>query len=174
MQSKSRGNGAGASMHNLKKIKSEELFPSIKDLLANDHKVRITVTGSSMMPFLREDRDSVELSAADFKSLRFGQIPLVRRADGQYVLHRLIFKKKDCFYIAGDAHIWIEGPLYPEQLVAVVTKIWREDRQISPFNILWIMLSFIWWLRLPAFRALIKLYRFLRKVYHIVRRKTDL
>jgi len=158
-------------MHNLKFIKSKELFPQIKELLDSGHKVRITVTGSSMMPFLRENIDSVELSATDFESLRFGQIPLIRRTDGHYVLHRVIRKKKDCFYIAGDAHLWIEGPIYPEQLVAVVTKIWRGDRQISTSGITWNILSFIWWLRIPAHRVLRIPYRLLKKVFRIVRKK---
>jgi len=158
-------------MRNLKTIKSEVLFPQVKELLDNGHKVRITVTGSSMMPFLRENIDSVELSAANFESLRFGQIPLIRRADGQYILHRLICKKKDRFFIAGDAQLWVEGPIYPEQLVAVVTKIWRGDRQISASNICWDMLSFIWWLRIPAYRMLRIPYRLLKKVFGIVRKK---
>ncbi|HEY8350478.1 MAG TPA: S24/S26 family peptidase [Clostridia bacterium] len=158
-------------MRILKTIKSVELFPQIKELLDNGHKVRITVTGSSMMPFLRENIDSVELSAASFESLRFGQIPLIRRADGQYILHRLIIKKKDCFYIMGDAQLWIEGPIYPEQLIAVVTKIWRGDRQISASNIIWNILSFIWWLRIPAHRILRIPYRLLKKVYRVVRKK---
>jgi hypothetical protein len=158
-------------MHSLKTIKSEVLFPAIKDLLDNDQMVRITVTGNSMMPFLREDTDSVELSSTDFDSLRFGQIVLIHRSNGQYILHRVVHKKKDCFFIAGDAQIWIEGPICPEQLVAVVTRIWRGNRQISPSDILWKMLSLIWWLRLPAFYILRKIYRFLKKVYNIVRRK---
>lgn len=171
MQGKSGCNGAGAAMHNLKTIKSEELFPAIRDLLDNDRKVRITVTGNSMMPFLRENIDSVELSAADFSSLRFGQITLIRRQDGQYILHRLVRKKKDHFYIAGDAQLSVEGPVYPDQLIATVTKVWREDRQISASNIIWQTISFIWWLRLPAFHILRRPYRLLRKVYNIVRKK---
>ncbi len=171
MQGRSEGNGAGAAMHNLRTIKSEELFPAIKELLDNNQKVRITVTGDSMMPFLREDIDSVELSATDFDSLRFGQITLIRRTNGLYILHRLIHKKRDCFYIAGDAQYWIEGPVYPHQLIAVVSNLWRGNRQISPSNILWKTLSFIWWLRLPAFRILRRPYRLLKKVYKYVRKK---
>lgn len=171
MQSRPRGNGAGTSMHILKTVRSEDLFPAITELLKNDKKVRITVTGDSMMPFLRENTDSVELSAADFSSLRFGQIVLIKRLSGQYILHRVIYKKSDCFYMAGDAHRWVEGPLYPDQLIAVVTAIWRKDRQISPSNFLWQTLSFIWWLRLPVFHLLRKPYRLLKKVYGHVRKK---
>lgn len=171
MQGRPHGNGAGSPMHNLKTVRSEDLFPAIDELLHNNQKVRITVTGDSMMPFLRENTDSVELSATDFKSLHFGQIVLIRRISGQYILHRLVFKKKDCFYIAGDAHYWIEGPVYPDQLIAVATKILRNGKEISASGFLWQALSFIWWLRLPLFSVLRKVYRLLRKVYRHVRKK---
>ncbi|HEX2946628.1 MAG TPA: S24/S26 family peptidase [Clostridia bacterium] len=156
-------------MPNVKSIKSAELFPAISELLKNNQKVRLTVTGDSMVPFLRENTDSVELSSAAFKDLRFGQITLIKRDNGLYILHRLVRKKKDCFYIAGDAQIYIEGPLFPNHLVAVVTNVWRGDRCISPSNLLWQTLSFIWWLRFPAKYILYRPYKLLRKLYRAIR-----
>ncbi len=152
-------------MHKVISIKSAELFPAISELLHNNRKVRLTVTGDSMMPFLRENTDSVELSAAAFEELHFGQIILIKRENGQYILHRLIRKMKACFYIAGDAQLWTEGPLLPEQLVAVVTNVWRGNNSVSPSNLLWQTLSLIWWLRLPARFILSKPYRLLKKLY---------
>ena len=149
-------------MHKVKSVKSAELFPAINELLQNNQKVRMTVTGNSMMPFLREGIDSVELSVAIFHELRFGQITLIKRNSGQYILHRLVLKKKNSFYIAGDAQNWVEGPLLPEQLVAAVTNVWRKDKTISPSNVLWQMASFLWWLRLPVRYVLAKPYKFVR------------
>jgi hypothetical protein len=137
-------------MPRVKRIESEVLFPAICDLLKSNQTVRMTVTGDSMMPFLREDNDSVELSPISFKDLHFGQIVLIRRTSGQYILHRVIFKKKTCFYMAGDAQLWIEGPLLPEQLVAAVNKIWRGSSPVSQNNLLYRILIFLWWLRLPV------------------------
>jgi len=137
-------------VHKVKNVKSAELFSAINELLLNGQKVRITVTGNSMMPFLMENRDSVELSAATINDLRFGQIALIRRDNGVYVLHRVIFKSKNSFYLAGDAQCRVEGPIPPRQLIAVVSAIWRKGKMISPSNMLWRILSFIWWIRLPA------------------------
>jgi hypothetical protein len=108
-----------------------------------------------MVPFLREDIDSVELSSISFSDLQFGQIVLIRRTTGPYILHRVILKKKNCFYIAGDAQLWTEGPIFPEQLVAVVKQIWRGDKPVPQNNIFYRVAIFIWWLRLPA-RVLLK------------------
>lgn len=76
---------------------------------------------------------------------------MVRRTDGHYVMHRIIRKANDCFFIVGDAQQWIEGPLFPEQLVAVVSVIWRKDKRISCINSWWRLLSRLW-LYLRPFR----------------------
>jgi hypothetical protein len=158
-------------MSKVKSIKSAQLFPAISELLQNNQRVRIRVTGDSMMPFLRADTDSVELSAVSFKDLRLGQITLIKRTTGQYILHRLVYKKKDCFYIAGDAQSRVEGPLLPGQLVAVVSNIWRGDKLISQSNIFRRLLLFFWWLRLPIRYVLMKIYRFLHPHYKTIRRR---
>jgi signal peptidase len=151
-------------MHNIKTVKSDELFPVIQELLQNNQKVRMTVTGNSMMPFLREDTDSVELSSVNFNDLRFGQIPLIKRNNGQYILHRLVYKKKNCFYISGDAELWIEGPIMPDQLIAVVTNIWHNDKQVSLTSISWKLATTIWWLRLPVRYIFVCLKRFIKRL----------
>lgn len=156
-------------MHKVKNVKSAELFPAINELLMNGKKVRITVTGNSMMPFLMGNRDSVELSAADFDDLRFGQIALIRRDNGAYVLHRVIFKSKNGFYLVGDAQCKIEGPFMPRQLVAVVSAIWRKGKMISASNMIWRMLSCIWWIRIPVRYILTRPYKFLSCVLKAVR-----
>jgi hypothetical protein len=150
-------------VYNVKSVKSTELFPAITELLEQNHRVRLTVTGLSMMPFLREGIDSVELSLSSFERLRMGQITLIKRNNGQYILHRLVFKRKNFFYIAGDAQSWIEGPILPEQLVAVVTKIWRCDKPVSPCGVLWNIASFLWWLRLPIIYSIKLPYKFIRR-----------
>jgi len=156
-------------MRKVKSVKSADLFPVVSELLQNNQKVRITVTGNSMMPFLRENRDSVELSAAGINDLRFGQIALIRRNDGIYILHRVILKVKGSFYLAGDAQCRVEGPLMPDQLIAVVTNIWRKDKQISASNILWKILSFLWWIRLPVWFIFTRPFKFLNRLSKALR-----
>ncbi len=138
-------------MCQVKKIKSSELFPVIKEILKEGKTVWITVTGNSMYPFLREDMDSVELSAATLENIRKGDIVLIRRLTGEYILHRVIRKEEDCFYMVGDAQRWIEGPLKPEQLIAVVIEIKRKNHQFTCKNLMWrLMVGF--WINIVPFR----------------------
>lgn len=154
-------------MHKVETIKSSKLFPVIQDLLAEGMSTRITVAGMSMYPFLREFTDSVELSTTNFEQIRYGDIVLIERKISEYVLHRIIKKDKDCFYMVGDAQQWIEGPLYPDQLVAVVTAVWRKDKRIECSNFWWKLLSSVWLKFIPFRYFLIRAYKYLRKISKI-------
>ena len=94
-------------MCEIKFVKSVDMFPVVKEILNKSISVSITVTGMSMYPFLRENIDSVELSDASFMSICRGDIVLILRKNGDYVLHRVLRKEKNNFYIIGDAQQWI-------------------------------------------------------------------
>lgn len=141
-------------MRDVKKIKAKDLFPFISEIIEQGQSARILVSGSSMYPFLRDEIDSVELVQADFAALKRGDIVMIRRTTGDYVMHRIIRKEYDCFYMVGDAQEWIEGPIQPDQVIAVVPSIWRKDKQIDCDNRWWRLLTGLW-LRLRPWRNLI-------------------
>jgi len=147
-----------------KTIKAELIFPFVKEILSQGKQVRITVTGSSMYPFLRENIDSVELSGCSLFDLRRGDIALIKRGNGQYILHRVLLRKADSFFIVGDAQQWVEGPVYEEQLIAIASAIYRTDFRISCSGGLWRIVSFLWLKLLPYRRLLIKGFRKSRKI----------
>lgn len=143
-------------MHKIVSIKSKDLFPLVNEIIYNNTSARLTVTGMSMYPFLRENIDSVELSSTSFESVRRGDILLIRRLTGEYVLHRLLFKNTDCFYLAGDAQYCSEGPLFPEQLIAVASVVWRGKRRIDcRTNLIWRICSSLWLYIFPYRRLVI-------------------
>lgn len=147
-------------MHIIKRVRFESLLPAIKEVLSSGSSLRLTVTGSSMYPFLRDGEDSVELISSDMDCLRTGDIALVQH-NGRYILHRIVLKKKDSFYTAGDSQQSIEGPFYSEDIIAAVKAIWRADRYIPCSNNLWKLLSTIWLILFPFRYLLIKLYHIL-------------
>lgn len=141
-------------MRDVKKIKAKDLFPFISEIIEQGQSARILVSGSSMYPFLRDEIDSVELVQADFAALKRGDIVMIRRTTGDYVMHRIIKKEADCFYMVGDAQEWIEGPIQPNQVIAAVPSVWRKDKQIDCSNWWWRLLTGLW-LRLRPWRNLI-------------------
>lgn len=151
-------------MYKVNRLKSKEIFPLVKEILESGKNVRLIVTGMSMYPFLREGVDSVELAKPDYNKLRRGDIVLIVRDNGQYIMHRVLKKEKNCFYIVGDAQQWIEGPLRPDQLFATVAAVWRKEKYISCSGFGWRLLTNIWMNLLPYRYIIIKSYRKIRRI----------
>jgi len=151
-------------MYKVNRLKSREMFPLVKEIIESGKSVRIMVTGMSMYPFLREGIDSVELTKPNYQKLRRGDIVLIVRDNGQYIMHRVLKKEKDCFYIVGDAQQWVEGPLRPDQLFASVTAVWRKEKYIDCSRVWWRMLTGIWMYLLPFRYIIIKSYIRIRKI----------
>jgi len=120
-----------------------------------------------MYPFLRECIDSVELQKPDYASLKRLDIVLIKRNNGAYVLHRVCKKDNNCFYMVGDNQYVKEGPLYPDQLVAVVSAVIRGQKRIPCDSTLWMMLSRLWLFCLPLRRFMMKAYR---KTGHLLKK----
>lgn len=125
-------------------LSADQLFTLTEECVKNGQSVRVTVKGNSMSPFLRSEVDSVELAAADFDTLSQGDIVLIRRATGEYILHRVFKKNNNYFSILGDAQTIPEGPIYKEQLLAKVISIWRGDVSISCSSFVWQTVGILW------------------------------
>ena len=108
---------------------TEEYFQLVRSMLDNTGQASVRVTGMSMWPLLYHLRDSVLLSRPD--QIRTGDVVLFDRLNGRYALHRIVRKKKSGFDMAGDHQWHIEHDLPYEQIMGVVTGIYRNGRYIS-------------------------------------------
>ncbi len=90
-----------------------------------------TTVGWSMWPMLRSRRDRVILRAVGAEeTLRRGDLPLYRRPDGKYVLHRILKVRSDRYIIRGD-NTYVREVVPKEWVIGVVTEFYRGDRQVS-------------------------------------------
>jgi signal peptidase len=140
-------------------ISMTDMSPLLTELLGNGKTVCLTVTGNSMYPFLRGHIDCVYLEKADPERLRAGDIVLVRKPGGQYVLHRVIKPRGNTFCLLGDAQTVPEGPFGTDCVVAAVRGVKRRDRYIDTSNLCWRVLSWIWLFLGPLRPFLISLRR---------------
>jgi len=147
----------------IRNIKSKELIPAIESVLSSGISAKIKVTGNSMYPFLRDGVDSVMFSPVKPNNLKRGDIILARRETGQHVLHRIARKGENSIYILGDAQEMVEGPLLPEQVIAVVTSVWRKEKMFACSGLGWRTLSLLWLLVRPFRRYILYSYRTLRR-----------
>ena len=127
-------------------------------LLEAGASVPLRVTGSSMVPFLRDRRDLVFLRAPRFLPYQPGDILLFRRAGGQLVLHRLRKVRGDgTLLLNGDGQTWLETASQ-EQVLAVVEHIRLDDGPpFSPRRMDQRLLQRLWGALIPFRRPLLRL-----------------
>lgn len=111
-----------------KQYRMEELMPLIREQLAAGRSVRFSPRGTSMLPMLRQGMDKVVLSPISGKLKKY-DLPLYQRANGQFVLHRIV-EVGDTYTCLGDNQFDKEPGLRQEQMIAVVTAFTRGDREI--------------------------------------------
>ena len=150
-------------MPEVKLVKADNIFNTIRNMLREGKCVRVTVTGMSMYPFLREGIDSVLLYDISFENLHRGDIALVHNNDGQYILHRVLRKSGNCIFMAGDSLKEVEGPINSDSIFAAVTAVWRGDKRIECTNMKWKLLSHLWLLMMPVRSIMLKIIRHIDK-----------
>lgn len=100
-----------------------ELKKKLQSLLS-DKPFKIVVKGTSMLPLLDEG-DYVSVIKVQYKDINEGDIVLFKR-DEENFLHRVIIKKDNFFYEAGDNQMrgsWVAS----SELIGKVTKIEKRD-----------------------------------------------
>lgn len=100
------------------------LTPLMKEILRGGGSVEITVTGRSMEPMLHDRVSRVRLRAP--RELKRGDLPLYRRANGHYVLHRVTGAGAERVTCCGDAQWVLEPNIARGQIVAVMEAFDRK------------------------------------------------
>lgn len=115
-------------------IPTEAYFAMVRQSLADTGQAYVRVTGVSMTPLLRHLRDGVIIVPPE--RVRVGDIVLFDRRNGRYALHRVIWKGKRGFAMAGDHQWYAERGLPCDQIIGVVSCIDRNGRRIPRENFL--------------------------------------
>ncbi len=113
-------------------LPTEQYFALVRQQLAENGQAYVRVTGVSMMPLLRHLRDGVIVVPPE--KVRLGDIVLFDRRNGRYALHRVVWKGKKGFSMAGDNQWHMEKNLPYDQIVGVAAAIDRNGRRIPREN----------------------------------------
>ena len=141
-----------------------DIMPIIEECIANGTDVRMKVSGISMTPILHNGKDSVVLSAPG----KVGKYDIVlhKRKNGQYILHRIIGKKKGAFVIAGDFETEKEYPVYEDMIIARVTSFCRNGKEYSPEDFIIKLYSRIWVFIFPMRHRVLYMINVIRRIFH--------
>ncbi|WP_243113295.1 S24/S26 family peptidase [Romboutsia sp. Marseille-P6047] len=122
------------------------------------------MSGYSMNPFLKNNRDSVILESPRGYKLRRGDIVFIKRKSDEYVLHR-IFKiiNDKAFIMNGDAQVSLELVEFT-QVIAVVKKSIIKGKEVDRNNLINRCLVYIWTLLRPFRFYIFKLYTSIKRL----------
>ena len=142
----------------------DDIAAIIKEQIALGQSVEMPPRGRSMLPTIREGRDSVILSPKTGKLKKY-DIPFYRRHDGTYVLHRVVGFDGEGYILSGDNQFILERGIGDDDVIAVVTGIRRRGRLIDVHNPIYLACVKFWHLtRLPRYL----IFRILRKIKRIL------
>ncbi len=132
----------------MSKVRLADFYPLIRESLDSGGTFHLTITGTSMYPFILGGRDQVTLSSIG-KELKKNDLPLYRRDDGAFVLHRIIKVEKDGTYTCcGDHQCVPEKGLRREQMIGIATAYIRKGKRITNRNLIYKFYRMTWtWLR---------------------------
>ena len=108
-----------------------ELSPVMQSCMEAGSEVILTVTGNSMRPYLKHQRDQVVLAKCDPHHLQIGDVPLYRRQDGRFVLHRIVGLGASTYTMCGDAQTEKEYAVPADCILAVATGFYRRGKFVS-------------------------------------------
>lgn len=136
----------------------DQLMPLIRESLALGQSVTFSPRGTSMLPMLRQGRDSVVLSPLPEELKRY-DLPLYQRDNGQYVLHRIV-AVGETFTCLGDNQFQLEPGVRRDQMIALVTAFDRDGKRIEVTD--------------PGYRLYCRFWAASRPIRHLWRRGINL
>ena len=107
----------------------DTLMPLIREELTRGQRVRFSPRGISMLPMLRQGIDTVTISPVKGRLKKY-DLPLYRRDDGKYILHRIV-RAGETYTCIGDNQFVKETGVRQDQLIGVVTEFTRGEKAIS-------------------------------------------
>ncbi len=100
-----------------------------EEVIERDGTLVYTNTGYSMLPLIRPTGDLIVIKKCT-KPLKKYDVPLYKRTNGQYVLHRIVRVKKDGYVIVGDNCTYTEHGIKDEQIIGVLHSVIRDGEEI--------------------------------------------
>ncbi len=102
---------------------------NIAEQLHLGNTVIVFTKGTSMQPLLIEGKSYVVLKPIE-RRLKVGDLPIVLRSDGKYVIHRVIAMTDNGCITRGDNCVTRES-VKNESILGIVTEIQRKDKTIK-------------------------------------------
>ena len=98
--------------------------------IAEKGKLVYTNVGDSMMPLIKQGRDLIVIKKAEGRLKRY-DVPLYKRDNGQYVLHRILWVRKNDYLICGDNRYGVERGITDRHIIGVLSEVIRDGKTVK-------------------------------------------
>ena len=148
-----------------------EIEPILDEVLDSGSEISLMASGVSMEPYIRDKTDKITIEKVTGE-LKKGDVPLYKRDNGRFVLHRIIGIGDDGYIMRGDNQWVTEYPVKKSSIKAVLKSVERDGRVISVDG----TYSKLYRLFLPVIRFRRKVMNFIKYRYnkHIKSRRKDI
>ena len=140
----------------------------IKEILEGGGEFRMYPRGTSMLPLIVPEEDSVVLKKRSGTPVKKGDIAFYQRSNGQFVLHRVMKKSRDGTYVmCGDNQITLEKGVLSQQIIGYVDRIYKKENCLS-FDSFRYKIYVFFWTFMPyrcAIKGFKKLLRLIKKKF---------
>ena len=151
-------------------VSMDDIAPIMREKINAGGQVSFTPKGFSMLPMLRNNKDTVTLIAPDFPLKKY-DIPLYVRDDGKYVLHRVVNVNGHTYTMRGDNQLYNENGIRDEQIIGVVSGFTRKEKVIKTDKLSYRVYCVVWVNTILIRKLYKKVRRFLGKIKRKVLRK---
>lgn len=101
---------------------------TFEEILAKQGKLVYTNVGTSMMPLLRQHHDLLIITPKPKERLKMWDVPLYRRDNGQYVMHRVLWVRKNDYILCGDNQWHLETGIQDRHIIGVLEARSRDGK----------------------------------------------
>ncbi len=135
------------------RVELSELLPLMEEVLSSGGEFSFIPGGNSMRPMLYGRRDQVTIVKPQGRLKKY-DLPLFRRPDGAFVLHRVVKVLPDSYVTRGDCTVTFERDITDSQIVGVVKSFVRKGKAYSVSSKEYRIYCAIW-TAFPIFRRFI-------------------
>lgn len=113
------------------KYQLSDMEPVIVRTLAMGGTFAFYPSGTSMLPTIHAGRDQIILTSVPERLKKY-QIILYKRANGAYVLHRIVGVRDGSYMMRGDNQYVTEYDIQRDQMIAMACGIVQEQKRVDP------------------------------------------
>ena len=134
---------------------------TFEQVIAEDGVLIYTNVGNSMYPLIKP-RDLLVIKPPVFPLKRL-DIPLYKRDNGQYVLHRIVKVRGNEYWMCGDNRVEYERGITDRHVIGMLTDIIRDGETFSVYSLKYRVYAHLWSDFRPVKRVVFRIRRMINK-----------